>query len=242
MVSLNIRTPAFDVRVPDAPVSTEEDFFASAVHNAAILHRFRTPITAQNLAFRMREYEHTAVEDLFATEKFRQALKGRGLLIEGESQALTAKQLSFLAIYLDMSVPMTHAQRLKAAKVSQPQFDGWCKQPEFAAELETLAEERVVGLKPLVFTKLADAIDKGERWALEMQLEITGRHDRRQASVDVGKLLTEFYGILDEELSQVAGGDAALERIGGRLRSLMQQGVNVQTITVRSAPTPQIEG
>jgi hypothetical protein len=125
-----------------------------------------------------------------------------------------------LAIYADTSIPMTHRERLRNARVTQAKWDGWMRNPRFMARLEELAEERLAGSNPNAVLKLLEAVDKGERWAIEMSLEMTGRHRRNQDGQDPSALFAALFQVLDE-----AGvPQETMQKIGQRFRELANPG------------------
>jgi hypothetical protein len=127
---------------------------------------------------------------------------------------------------LDTSVPMTHRERLRAAKVTQAQWDGWMRNPRFAAYLEQAFEDRLPASIPLAHQRLVEAVDRGERWAIELLYRITGRFDPN-ATEDPRIILAAVREALDDEDLPAE----VLQRVGAKLRELAQPG--------SAAPRPQ---
>ncbi len=148
-------------------------------------------------------------------------LRARGIEVGAPLNELTVEQRAFLAIYLDMSNPATHRAKLRAAGVTQRQLDGWMRQPIFRQEMAALSEERLRSVQPLAFERLSEMVDQGNFKAIEMVLEVLGRHDRRQGTVDVQAVLMGVFSVLDEELASVPGGDEVMRRVAARMRNAM---------------------
>lgn len=217
--------PAFRygaVTKPRQP-STAEWMMQVVLYASEQLARQGIPITVNTVtsqADRHREGITIAVvTELLKTPRMIAAFADRGLVTEDNGQ-LTADQLHALAIYTDMGLSANHAGRLRLAGVSESRWRGWKRNPNFERELAVLSEETVRGAQPVAMQRLSEAADRGERWAIEMVLEVTGRHDRRKETVDVNKVLTAVFAILDEEVPDVA----ILGRVADRVRTMMGAG------------------
>jgi len=68
--------------------------------------------------------------------------------------------------------------------------------------------------------KMIEAVDKGERWAIELQFEMTGRHRRGQEGQSPTELFAAMFQILDE--SGVP--EQILQQVGRRFRELANPG------------------
>jgi hypothetical protein len=233
---LRIReSPAFmQPRPARRRTSKAERFFASAVHAAEQVQRMGIAVTPSAIHQNNYELPLTVLVELFEEPKFLNALEDRGVALPG-APGLDPHQLSALAIYLDMTVPMTHAQKLKAANVSEARWRGWQKQPEFARRLAALAEDLIAESTPVALQRLAQLVDAGNLKAVELQLELSGRHDRRKETIDVNALLLGIFAVLDEEVDA-----ATLSRISDKVRSMMGQNTPAQVLQVTSQPVPHV--
>jgi hypothetical protein len=196
-----------------------EDQFAAVIQACERLHRKLIPLTAENLNAEFPDLTVPQCRKLLESDRLTQALAARGIDFV-PVDALTAHQVHALAIYADTSIPMTHRERLRNARVTQAKWDGWMRNPRFMARLEELAEERLAGSNPNAVLKLLEAVDKGERWAIEMSLEMTGRHRRNQDGQDPSALFAALFQVLDE-----AGvPQETMQKIGQRFRELANPG------------------
>lgn len=199
-------TPPF---LPTARAQAEEDWYARVVDACVRLHRRQMPLTPESLNGEIPDLTVTQARKLLESDKLVGSLAARGVTFV-PVDALTAHQLHALTIYLDTSVPMTHRERLRAAKVTQVQWDGWMRNPRFQARLEEVSEERMAASNPLTLIRLMEAVDAGQRWAIELSLEMTGRHRRNQDGQNVAELFAAVFQVLDEaqvpqEVMQVVG-------------------------------------
>lgn len=226
-------SPAFTQPRPERRrTSKAERFFASAVYAAEMVQRMGIAVTPSAIHQNNTELPLSVLVDLFEQPKFLNALEDRGVSLPG-SPGLDPQQLTALAIYLDMTVPMTHAQKLKAAGITEAKWRGWQKQPEFARRLAALAEDIISEATPVAMQRLAQLVDAGNLPAITLQLELSGRHDRRKETVDVNALLLGIFAVLDEEVDA-----ATLSRISDKVRSMMGQNAPAQVLQVTSQPVP----
>lgn len=200
---------------PIARNASEEDQFAFIVQACERLHRRQQPLTPDHLQSELPDLTLTQARKLLESDRLAAALEARGITF-APLDALTAHQVHALSIYADTSVPMTHRERLRNAKVTQAKWDGWMRNPRFAARLEEIAEDRLAGSNPNAVLKLLEAQDRGERWAIELGMEMTGRHRRGQDGQDPSVLFAALFEVLDE-----AGvPQEVMQKVGQRFRQL----------------------
>lgn len=210
-----------------APRPTAEQLlFARVVYAAEQLHREGITITAANLhAFNM-DIRETDAATILATPLFADAMAERGIPLR-ESPGLSPEQMVALVIYMDMTVSLSHTQKLKAARVTEGQWRGWQRQPEFAARLAELGDENLRNMMPVAKQRIAQRIDAGDLSAITIGMEVTGTHDRRRESVDINQVLQQLFNILDEEVSD----RDVLGRIADKIRVNMMGQAPVLKIT-----------
>lgn len=237
---VSLRAPAFDAaEATQNPL--DQRFFFRAVQASVQAQRNGLMIDPDSLHGMDAGLPVHKLRELMTKPMFARALEDRGIAID-RADELSAHQQAALAIYLDMSVPMSHQQRLRAAKVTQAQWDGWLREARFSHELATLSEERLKSIQPTAHLRLAEQVDKGERWAIEFLNEMTGRHDRRQTTVNVPAALVEVAAILDEELAKIPGGEKVMLRIGAKMQALISGAPEAaqEPVVVRRA-APELE-
>jgi len=220
--------------------SREEHLFSVALYAAGKLAQEGIAVTATTLHAENPDVPERLYADLLTSEKFLQALEERGIQLV-TTGGLSPRQMSALAIYLDMTSQLTHAQKLRAAGVSEATWRGWMRQPAFAAAVNELAEAILQDAKPVMLQRLAEAADAGQKWAIVFGLEVTGRHDHRDQGIDINALLLTIFTVLDEE--NVASGTMA--RIAARVKEIIGAGAplvpRVVPVTGYSEPA-QLEG
>lgn len=210
-----------------------EDQFAHVVAVCMRLHRDLQPITPERVQSELPDLTLTQCRKLLESDRLATALQERGVTFE-PLDALSAHQMHALAIYADTSVPMTHRERLRNAKVTQAKWDGWMRNPRFAAALEEISEERLAHAVPQMNLRLMEAIDRGERWAIELGYAITGRFRANDTGQDASALFAAMFQILDE-----AGiPDQVMKQVGQAVKQLATPGsAPARAATVMLAPT-----
>lgn len=196
--------------------------------------RFGQPPTAETVRGFEPRFAEDDLEALFGQDWFRALAEERGVPLDAGT-GLSARQVAALAIYMDTSVRANHSQRLKLAGVPAQLWQAWLLDSRFAAELGTLAEDRLRAAQPLALQRLMEAVDKGERWAIEMSLEMSGRHDRRTGMTNLPALFQQIIRILDEEVTPLPGGADVVLRIATQLQTVAEAAVAPPKAIGRSA-------
>lgn len=232
--------PMWASRRQQPTTSGEQWLFDICVGAAEALGRQGLVITAANLHGQDSRITLARAAEVVASGRFADACEARGIPLSTR-YGLTPEQSAAVAIYMDTSVTMSHAQKLRAAGVSEQKWRGWMRQQAFSDAMARTAENIISDSAPLAFMRIHDVLDKGANRdalkAAELVLEITGRHDRRQQSLDVGAILTAVFQILDEE-----GVDPAiLASAGARIRTLTA-GTITPTVQTTSRPADALEG
>jgi len=231
--------PAFQrhgpVREPARRVSAQERLFARAMYAAEMVHRMGLPVTADTLHQENREIPLKTWAQLLASPLIQEGLEERGIPVVTLG-GLTPEQMAAAAIYLDTTHQMTHAQRLRAAGVTAQKWRSWMRQPLFAQYIGRNSEDILQDAVPMFRQRLVEQADKGEKWAIELGLEITGVHDRRNHGVDLNQVLMLVFASLDD-----AGVDQELmkqiaEKLRSRLGGAAPAHMMPATVTVSSTP------
>lgn len=227
-----VQSPAF-LRPPPRPkrVSAAERFYARVAHAAQTIHEQGFAVTVDMIRMRFPDLPYRQVQEVLESERFAATAEELGLPLTPH-QGLLPEQVAALAIYLDTSTPATHSQKLRAAGVSPTKWRGWLRQPAFAARLQDVSAQLLQDAVPVAFQRISEAVDAGERWAVELSLEMTGTHDRRNDGTDLRKLLTDVFNVLDEEIAD----SAVLERIAAKIKQAMGQQAPV---VIQQAPSIQ---
>lgn len=233
-----VKNPLFDLAVKAPKPTREEEFFTRAVAAAEAAWNQGHAISPQTLRMQDPALPARLLGPVLELELFQQALAERG--IQATINGLTPQQLSTLNMYFSVELPTgtSHAERLRAAGTTVQQWKGWMRSPRFAERVQQLSEHGMRDALPIAMQRLAEKADQGERWAVEMVLEVTGRHDRREKSVDLRDVLQKIFTILDEEVSD----PAILDRIAQAVRRIVSGGEALQIAPVVVASVEPTEG
>lgn len=222
-----VENPVFATRATRTVLTKAERLFSAAIYAAEQAQRQGYSIGADTLNMVNPELSVALLTDLLGSSKFQNALEARGIALTSRT-GLTPQQLGALSLYLDNTTPATHAQKLKIIGVSNTQWQGWLRQPRFAARYSELAEEALRDVTPIALQRLAQHVDNGNLNAITLALEINGRHDRRKDTVDVNQVLAEIFAVLDEEVSA-----EVLGRIAAKVKSRLGTGSTPQVLQIR---------
>lgn len=197
-----VDNPLYALAVKDtgATPSNDERLIARALAACEQAWSAGVPLTAENLAGFDPALPTRLTRPLLVSSRFVQLLSARG--IEPRTlDGLSPQQISAIDMYFLSDLPSgtPHSKRVRAAGVTLTQWRGWMRNPRFSERVARLSEQMLVDSQPLALSRIAEAVDKGERWAIELQLEMSGRHDRREKQADLGSILRAVFSVLDEE-------------------------------------------
>ena len=208
-----VNNDSFRSRTKPKPPTLEEEFFSKAIYAAEMCQRQGWAVTPETMQMVNEDLRSAPLSDLLATDKFQNALHARGIPMTTKS-GLSPRQLTAIAVYLDMSTPATHTQKLRMAGVTSREWEGWWRQPAFAARMSEMMEDVTRMNTPVAEQRLAQAVDAGAPWAIQFALAMNRRFDPRAETADPTVALREIFDILDEIL------DAdTLHRLDERLRA-----------------------
>lgn len=206
--------PLFGGLVDEAVTNPAEDLLRRCVAAAQQVHR-RGEAPSAELLHRVDPAIPTVQAQLvLRTVRFRESMREFG--VELDQQGLTPEQQAFLATFFAPEMwQRPESTRLRAAGVTQRQFQGWLKQPVFALEFETWQEEIFASAKASAQTALMAAVDEQKAWAVKLVLAKTHFYDPAGQAAEMHQLLGVILSILDDELRgpQFAG---IMKRIGDR--------------------------
>ncbi len=205
--------PELTPKEPRRQPSRAERGFSAALVACERLQRQGITIEPATLA---SEIPYLATEDaaeLLASVRFQVALEERGISISA-MQDISPRQAAAIAIYLDTTSMATHAQKLKAAGVSESVWRGWLRQPKFAAYLATVSDEILAATVPVAKQRIAQGVDAGDIKFIDLALRLTGNNP--DADVNVHAALMAIFEILDQEVDP-----AVLQRIANKVSGMM---------------------
>lgn len=215
-----VDNPLYGVAVKDLGVraSTDERLISRALAACEQAWGAGIPLTVDNIVGFDSGLPARLVRPLLVSSRFIRLLAGRGIE-PATLDGLSPRQISAIDMYFLSELPpgATHQQRIKAAGVTLAQWRGWMRNRRFADRIARLSEQMLADSQPLALARIAEAVDKGERWAIELQLEMAGRHDRREKQADLGTILRAVFSVLDEEI----GDPAVLARVAKEISSRM---------------------
>lgn len=206
---------------PDAPPALvpppapEEVLLTRAIAAAEMLHRQGIVVTPDELFVEDKGIPLQLWRELAETEQFQHALEVRGIP-PASLTGLTPRMLSALELFFEME-GKSFDQRLRAAGINRRIWTSWMRIPQFAKYVEGHGELALKDAVPAMLEQVAEKGRRGEKWAVELGLEITGRHDRRQQQTSIQDVLMTVFMALDD-----AGVPAdMLSRIGDSIRRRM---------------------
>lgn len=223
-----VKNDKFRSRVRSKAATAEEEFFGKVVYAAEMCQRQGWTISPETLMMVNPDFRAGPLGELLQTDKFQNALHARGVPMSTKS-GLSARQLAALTVFMDMSTPATLTQKLRMAGVTKLEWDGWFRQPAFAARLSELAEDATAQNTPTAMQRLAQAVDAGAPWAVQFALAMNKRFDPRAETVDPMIAVREIFDILDEILD-----DETLRAVEERMRA-RREGRTVQPVVLRAA-------
>lgn len=228
-----VSNPRFAARTNPKRASREAELFAKVVYAATRAHEAGMAVTVDSVRQFNRQLPKKLVQEVLGTEKFARAAEQRGIRLSGDPD-LSAEQLAALAIYMDTSAAASHSMKLKAMGVTDAKWRGWMKQPAFAQRLSDVAGSLLREAIPVAMQRISEGVDKGDKWAIEMSMEITGVHDRRGDTSDTRRILMDVFTVLDEMVDD----PAILTAIGEKVRARMGQSAPQMLV---AQPTPSEE-
>lgn len=215
--------PEYTGAKPRRQGTPAERGFAAAVIACERLQRQGISIGPDTLAYEIPVLSSADAAELLGSARFAAALDERGISLH-PMQDLSPRQAAAIAIYLDTTTMMTHAQKLKAAGVSESVWRGWLRQPKFSSYLSTVADEVLAATVPVAKQRIAQGVDAGDIKFIDLALRLTGNNP--DADVNVHAALMAIFEILDQEVHD----PSVLARIAGKVSGMMSgaQGAALQ--------------
>ena len=226
--------PAFVARGKVREESDEQVLFARVMRAAEMAQRQGLPLEPDVVAQQDARLTRAHVASLMATEKFRIAAFDRGIDLS-EKPGLSAEQLAALAIYTDMSRPLSHPQKLRAAGVTQAKWSGWLRQRPFNDELSFLSRGNLRASVAVGEQRLAEHVDNGSMPAIEFVFAMEGRFRKDMPAIDMRGILLDIYTILDEEGVPLP----TLARVSDKIKALLGEPVQMDAVVVTPQPIEQ---
>lgn len=148
--------------------------FEKALIAAWQVHQNGELVTAETIHQQDSELTQLQVAELCETPFFRQALTARGIPEAEHLGKLTGEQLTVLQVMTDPTVQTPVMQRLKRLGITYKRWQGWLRQPVFAAAYQDLLAklgEDTIG--PITQTLRQTALS-GDVSAAKLVLELDG--------------------------------------------------------------------
>ena len=166
----------------------------------------------------------SAIQHHMTTPAYRQDMIERGIAVDvdipiGQSNGLTAEQISVLSHLSDTTTTKGIPSRLKELGVKPATYRAWLRQKPFNDAIRAMAGNALQDAIPMAETMLSAQAQAGDLRAIKFLFEVTGRHDpARQQAVDTQALV----GVIIDCIQEVLGREPEL------LKEL------IDTISVRS--------
>lgn len=194
-------------------MSERNPYFTQCLLAAERAARMGMPITPEVILSEDSDLEVRDVVETLESPRFALALEERGINFT-PMQRLDDDQVAAVHLYLADS-SRSHAQKLRAAGVSQVKWSGWMRQPRFKQYIAEHATDRLYDALPGTHLALADKAEKGESWAVGLLYQVTGFHDPNKVD-DPRRYFEAIFEILSDEGVDVA----ILRKVAGRIREL----------------------
>jgi hypothetical protein len=215
-----VDNPVFSqLRVAPAPPAPtrEERLLTRGIEVATRLHRQGLAVNVETLRDDAQDIPEQTWRELVAAPLFRQALEDRGIP-SVRMDGLTPQQLSALEVWAELSMKgRSHPAKLRALGITETVWRAWNRIPAFAAARQLEAETALQDEIPTAIDNIVQANRSGQKWATELLLEMTGRHDRRTQGPSMQELVTLVFMVLDDAGTP----EATMQLIATKLRTRM---------------------
>lgn len=148
--------------------------FERALIAAWEVHQSGEAVTPEAIHARDPELTELQIAELCETPYFRQALAARGIPGAEHLHQLTGEQLTVLQVMTDPSVTTPVMQRLKRLGVSYKRWQGWLRQPVFAAAYQDLLDKLGKDTIGPITQTLRQGALSGDVAAAKLVLELDG--------------------------------------------------------------------
>lgn len=175
--------------------------FEVAVIAAWTLHQAGTPVNAETLGYELRgQLTDLQVAELCASPYFQQALDARGIPGARTLDRPSAEQLVALQTMTDPSLGTPIMQRLKRLGISYKRWQGWLRQPVFAAALQDLQKKLDGDVAGMVKLAVHREALNGDVNAAKLSLELTGDYVPGGSTLQAAKSLDVVVQRLQEAI------------------------------------------
>lgn len=148
--------------------------FELAIIAAWRAHQDGEVVTPEAIRARAPELTELQVAELCESPYFRQALAARGIPGTEHLNELSAEQLTALQVMTDPTIGTPVMARLKRLKISYRRWQGWLRQPVFAATYQDLLAKLKEDSVGAVTTALQMEAAAGKVDAAKLVLELAG--------------------------------------------------------------------
>ncbi len=195
------------------PFSPTHPLFAQGIVAAERAQREGMPLSAETLNAMDPQLRLSDAHELLGDARFARALEEVGINHDPTTR-ITSEQLAAVRLYL-ADTSRTHAQKLRAAGITQAKWAGWMRQPQFKAYIAAGALDMMEAALPATHMAVVDKAGRGEQWAVLLQYQLTGFHDPNKQD-DPRKIFEAIFEVLSDE-----GVDhRVLEKVARRIREL----------------------
>lgn len=150
----------------------------------------------------------TAIQRHMMRDIYTQDMLKHGVTVEedlpvGESNGLTAEQISVISHLTDTTTTKGIPSRLKELGIKPVTYRAWLRQKPFNDAIKKLAGNALTDAIPMAETMLATQAQAGDLRAIKFLFEVTGRHDpMRQQQVDTQALIAVMIDCIQQVLGQ----------------------------------------
>lgn len=200
--------------------------------------RMGMPISPEVILSEDPALEVRDVVEVLESPRFALALEEQGINFT-PMERLSDDQVAAVHLYLS-DTSRSHAQKLRAAGISQVKWSGWMRQPRFKQYIAEHSTDRLYDALPGTHLALAEKAERGESWAVGLLYAVTGFHDPNKVD-DPRRFFEAIFEVLSDE-----GVDAkVLQKVAYRIRELSEvdgAAANPRQAMIVSSPRQQEAG
>lgn len=187
---------------------------------------------------RRTPFSRQVIEDHTDNPAFWEAMNSRGVPWKKASR-LDSRMNLLISVITNPADKRDLEKKLKACKVSYPQYRAWLKNPLFKATIDDFAAAALKDNMAAVDTGLLSLALKGNLPAIQYYHQITGRFDPNQQSrMEVSAVLNRVVEIIAQNVKD----PEALGRIGDSIQNLALEAGLVKPSPVAVTEERMIEG
>lgn len=220
-----------------------QELFNRALVAAWQVHQDGGVVSIESILERAPELTEVQVAELAESPYFQEALAARGIPNAASLAHLTADQLSVLQAMTDPSLTTPVMARLRRLGVSYKRWQGWLRQPVFAAAYQSLVEKLQKDMVGAIVTSVQQMATTDVA-AAKFALELAGVYTPGASTMREEMRLSRAVDALEEAMQIFVDDPETLKKIGQYVqqRARGEQPMIEMTVLERSDPVDSPPG